>query len=114
MSDNDDEETPHPFQAFIPVDMAEAHDRQMMANETAHHQVQQLFDSLNIEQLATLRMIFDGISGTGSPRVAAAYHEAICATTLYLKFGVCTGCGKDHAEELLNMSTNEAEGNDGD
>lgn len=81
-------------------------DKQQMVSEALTHDVERFFAELSIDQLVTLRMIFHGITAQGDGRVAA-YYEGRVAGMLAGKYDVCTGCGRNHDAEALEVLAKE-------
>ena len=81
-------------------------DRQLAIHHAFTGEVKDLLEALKPEQLATLRVIFNDLADHDG-QAMARYYEGIISGHLMLTYGVCPGCGHDHAEEFLEKAIAE-------
>lgn len=103
-SENDEEpERPlvhTPFGILGDADQIQKYmDQQQMVAAAVHDKIHGLYDALDGEHLATLRMLLNHIA-SGAGEAYAAYLEGMAAAMLRAK-GVCPGCGEVHDGEGL-------------
>ena len=108
------------FGGEFPSEMTEAlkqhADREQMIREARRREVKDFIDSLDPDQLATLRLVIESVCDENSGRLGA-YYEGVISQTLVLKFGVCGQCGQNHddsPEALLEAHTEPEEKADPD
>lgn len=110
--DPDENEDSVPYSPFVgivpPEEVQKMLDRREMQHETRAHDIQRMFTEMNPDHLVTLRLILNSIATCGELAASgAAYFEGQACAILYAVHHKCTGCGKDHTEELLESSSDE-------
>lgn len=100
---------------IFPPDMPEemrrqyeqAADKVEMEQQEWAHSLSGFFDSLNLEQVVTLRKMMHGIVATTKYSDIPSFWEGTLTGIMHFKFGVCLGCGENHDEVLKIVSEQE-------
>jgi hypothetical protein len=107
--DDDDDRPmiPSPMGFLTPAsdeDVQKLKDQVRRASMEAEDRMHSMFRSLNemkAEHLADLGLLLEHVTRSPKPRQTADYFQGIVAG-IQLTRDICPGCGKDHAQELLD------------
>ena len=95
--------SPFAFGPFGPIELTDEQraelqrqkDLHNMAHEEAMRSVNALLDSLDVEQLTTLKMMLGATQGDANDSYST-HTMGWISSLLYYKFGICGACGKKH------------------
>lgn len=102
-----------PKRNFIfPPDMPEeirkqyeqAADKEEMEQQEWSHSLSRFFDSLDLEQVVTLRKMMNGVVRTTNNADIPSFWEGLLTGIMHFKFGTCLGCGENHDHVLQEVS----------
>jgi hypothetical protein len=96
---------PFPLPEEVQKALEEAHDKAHMHNEAFGHTVVSFMNDLTPDYLRILRGLFANIRNDdeGGSR-ATLYYEGWITGILQYKFNICPICGKNHDEEIQNLT----------
>lgn len=78
--------------------------RHQALHDSVRHDIRRLFDELSLEQLNTLETILNIVIGSESGDVLASQMLGRVAMLRELKFKVCSACGRNHDEDLKDLT----------
>lgn len=96
----------HPPHGFWPFAISreewlEQVDQQQAQIDAAAHRGVSFFESLNEEQLLTMRGLVNAMAA--NPEMTLPYYMGVISTHLQHRFGVCPACSKKHDDELIKL-----------
>lgn len=75
-------------------------DMNRMNSEIISHEIYNLFDSLDEQQLNALNHMFNSLTQYKDPQALLGMYYGLCLMARKHRFDICIACGKSHNEQL--------------
>lgn len=79
-------------------------EQKMAERDVARHELKQMLLGLDDDGLRVMEMLFDTIAAAPDSAGIAFYFSGQIGAIRELKFNACMSCGKNHEEDLANMT----------